>query len=677
MIDIETLVRGVKYVAGGLLLGGSLLFGGGCDLVDEDDTVETETFAATAGNHEVQLSWKHPDNIEVPGVKIRRKIDYFPTDPTDGTLVYEGRERSYVDSGLDAKILYCYTAFSFSYADPIVYFSEKTVSATPFDATPPANVSNIVVTPQAGAIELTWTNPIDADFAGLCIWRRTSLDENSGPVVYQSTGESFTDTDVIEDNVTYYYAFYTFDEVPNHSRQIIVSGTTIDITPPNEVSNFQTTIQNNIVNISWTNPTNVDFAGVMIRKCIDLAPYNPTEGDLVYQGPEQSYADTLITQDGNYFYTIFSYDDVSNYSSGEIKLCTIDMVVAQGWFGCGQDGWRTDAGVVGGYYADKFFDQPNHVFVDINGNIFVADSMNNRICKWDSNGNAQGWIGGGSNGWKTGLAPSSGSDYQSFSWPSGVWVDSNGNIYVADHFNNRISKWDSNGNAQGWIGGGYNGWQTGSNCAYSQNYTFFYRPISVFVNNSNNVFVADLGNHRISKWDSSGNAISWIGGGSDGWKQTSGASPGTDYKSFSLPSDIFVENGMLYIADKINERISRWDSNGNAIGWIGGGSNGWKNSSGTTAGDDYQSFRCPRRVFVRNGHIYVADFQNHRICKWNLNGDAIGWIGGGSDGWKTNSGIFGGYTYQHFMAPYSVFVDTNDNIFVSEFANNRVSKWKD
>ena len=54
---------------------------------------------------------------------------------------------------------------------------------------------------------------------------------------------------------------------------------------------------------------------------------------------------------------------------------------------------------------------------------------------------AIGWIGGASVGWKTGDAPLTGSDYQSFYSPGGVYVDNSGNIYIAD-YKNRISKWE-------------------------------------------------------------------------------------------------------------------------------------------------------------------------------------------------------------------------------------------
>ena len=80
-----------------------------------------------------------------------------------------------------------------------------------------------------------------------------------------------------------------------------------------------------------------------------------------------------------------------------------------------------------------FFSNPSGVAVDSSGNVYVADTGNNRIQKFDSSG---GFIA------KWG---SSGSGDGQFSYPSGVAVDSSGNVYVADTSNQRIQKFNSSG----------------------------------------------------------------------------------------------------------------------------------------------------------------------------------------------------------------------------------------
>lgn len=124
------------------------------------------------------------------------------------------------------------------------------------------------------------------------------------------------------------------------------------------------------------------------------------------------------------------------------------------------------------------------------------------------------------------------------------------------------------------------------------------------------------------------------------------------------------------------------DSAGNpysckAIGWIGGASNGWKISAGTSSGTDYQSFNSPHGVRVDGaGNIYTAEFGNNRISKWTSAGNAFGWIGGASDDWKTTAAPSSGSDYRSFSNPFGVHVDGTGNIYIPEQGNYRISKWK-
>ncbi len=365
--------------------------------------------------------------------------------------------------------------------------------------------------------------------------------------------------------------------------------------------------------------------------------------------------------------------------SGNYTILISDCIPV-GWIGGGSDGWKTNSDPIsGGDY--RSFRYPGDVFVDSAGNIYISDSITNRISKWDSSGTALGCIGGGSDGWKTGNSPiSAGTDLRSFKNPEGVFVDNSGNIYVADYNNHRISKWDSSGTALGWIGGGYDGWQTGSAPGAAGNFKYFSGPSSVCVDGSGNIYVVDCG--YVSKWSSNGVEVGWIGGGSDGWQ--TGMHPGTntDYRSFSYAHGICIDgSGNLYVTEDYNNRISKWDSSGTALGWIGGGSDGWKQTDGAVSNVDYRSFRLPRDVSVdAGGNIYVADWYNNRISKWNSSGTALGWIGYGSPGWKKNdipstySGTIRDYDF--FNYPIGIFVWNSTNIYIAEQNNYRISKWQ-
>jgi len=393
---------------------------------------------------------------------------------------------------------------------------------------------------------------------------------------------------------------------------------------------------------------------------------------------ETSHTSLSILGYGSHTLYIQERNSYGVYGDTGNRVINVVEVMAVGWIGGGSNGWKTTAAPSSGV-SSYYLNGPIGLAADAEGNIYIGDSVNQRVSKWSSSGNAIGWIGHGVNGWQTGNASTTtGTDYRSFNGLYGVAIDNSGNIYVADVENHRICKWSSAGVAQGWIGGGSNGWKTTTAPSVgASDYQSFRRPTGVYVDNDGYIYVADQNNYRVSKWDSSGNAVGWIGGGTDGWKTTTApSSASTGFKSFGSLLGLFVDtSGNIYAAEET--RISKWNSAGTALGWIGGGTDGWKTTSGPTSGSNaYRCFRYPYSVFVDTaGNIYVPDTWNNRVYKWNSTGTAIGWIGGGSDGWKTGTAPSSGTDYRSFYSPAGIFVDISGNIFIAESANDRVSKW--
>jgi sugar lactone lactonase YvrE len=367
----------------------------------------------------------------------------------------------------------------------------------------------------------------------------------------------------------------------------------------------------------------------------------------------------------------------SSSNGSDTGATTTSTITAQGWIGSGNSGWQT-TGTASSGNGLAYFNSPYSVSVDTSGNIYVADYVNKRISKWNSSGLFQGWIGGGKSGWQTSGSASSGLEYAYFYYPHSVCVDTSGNIYVADTGLNRICKWNSSGVAQGWIGCGNSGWQTSNSITSGNGLAYFNSPYSVNVDASGNIYVADVNNNRICKWNSSGVAQGWIGGGNSGWQTSDTVSSGSGLAYFNQPFAVCVDvSGNIYVSDYGNNRICKWNSSGVVQGWIGCGYSGWQTSGTVSSGSGSAYFNQPREITVdSSGNIYVADYNNARICKWNNMGESQGWIGGGNSGWQTSGPISSGSGLTYFDSPVSVYVDSSGNIFVVDGANNRICKWK-
>lgn len=240
---------------------------------------------------------------------------------------------------------------------------------------------------------------------------------------------------------------------------------------------------------------------------------------------------------------------------------------------------------------------PDNIAIDKNGNIYVADADNFRIRKITSDGIITTIAGSGLRGYKDGDGNSAG-----FAYPTGIAIDKNGNIYIADRGSHSIRKISSDGKVSTIAGNGYPAYLDGNGVK-----THFREPISLAVDYEGTVYVADSGNNAIRKITSDGIVSTIAGGGRPGYKDGKGKDA-----RFAWPTGIAVDGvGNIYVCDSQNNRIRRITSDGIVSTVAGNGIPGFAEGSGRNA-----EFRFPTGIEIdKAGNIYVADSGNNRIRK--------------------------------------------------------------
>ena len=304
---------------------------------------------------------------------------------------------------------------------------------------------------------------------------------------------------------------------------------------------------------------------------------------------------------------------------------------------------------------------PYGVAVDGAGNLYIADTSNHRIRKVDSTGTITTIAGTGEGGFSGDGGAATAAQLK---FPYGVAVDGAGNLYIADTGNHRIRKVDSTGTITTIAGTGEGGFSGDGGAATAAQLSF---PYDVVVDGAGNLYIADTSNHRIRKVDSTGTITTIVGTGVGGFSGDGGAATAAQLNS---PSGVALDGaGNLYIVDQSNHRIRKVDSTGTITTIAGTGLYGFSGDGGAATA---AQLGFPYGVAVDGAdNLYIADRSNQRIRKVDSAGTITTIAGTGEGGF---SGDGGPATVAELSSPYGVAVDGAGNLYIVDWFNQRIRK---
>lgn len=312
----------------------------------------------------------------------------------------------------------------------------------------------------------------------------------------------------------------------------------------------------------------------------------------------------------------------------------------------------------GGLATSAAMSAPYSVAVDSSGNFVIADYGNNRIRRVDkASGNISTIAGTGNIGF---AGDGSAATSAILHLPTGVAMDSSGNVYLADSLNNRIRKISGSNISTVAGNGGLSSSGDGGPATSSQLNT----PLGVAVDSSGNFYIADALNNTIRKV-SSGGIISTYAGNSVPGSSGDGGAPTA--AQLNAPQGVAVDSsGNLYIADTQNHKV-RKISAGVISTFAGSGTAGFSGDGGAATS---ATLNEPFAVAVDGpGNVYIAEFGNSRIRKVDTKGIITTVAGNGVSGY---GGDGGAATNALLNGPQGVAVDSAGNIYIADTANNRV-----
>lgn len=294
------------------------------------------------------------------------------------------------------------------------------------------------------------------------------------------------------------------------------------------------------------------------------------------------------------------------------------------------------------------FDDLQGVAVDDDGTIYVADVNNHMVRKITADGKVTTLAGSGEDGFADGQGAAA-----QFSFLTGLDVDAQGNVYVADLRNNSIRKISPDGNVITMAGTAEPGYADGPGSTARFNW-----PVRLTVDALGNVYVAEFGNHKIRLVTPEGD-VTTIAGSSQGFADGTG----TEAK-FDSPHGIAIDaNGTMYIADGGNNKIRKISKAG-VVTTLAGSDMGFADGTGSAA-----MFNSPGGVdIMANGNILVADTDNNSVRMVTPEG-IVTTMAGSTSGYADGSG-----EEAKFKEIKSVTVGSDGTIYIGDKGNQKVRK---
>jgi len=323
--------------------------------------------------------------------------------------------------------------------------------------------------------------------------------------------------------------------------------------------------------------------------------------------------------------------------------------------GNGVRGYEGDAGPA----VAAELSSPAGVAIDAAGNLYIGDRSNSCVRKVSPSGIITTFAGTGVGGYSGDGGPAT---MAQLSFPMGVALDREGNVYVAEMLNDCVRKINTSGIISTYAGKGMPGGYTGD--GGSATAAKLSLPVAVALDSAGNLYIADAGNAAIRKVNTAGIISTFAGNGTAYFGEDS--IPAT-VSSLDDPDGVAVDNlGNVYISDNNSNRVRKVDNSGIITTIAGNGTQGFSGDGGSatlaelhgTAGITVDYF----------GNIYICDCDNNRIRKVNSSGIITTIAGGGIYG----LGDGGPATNCELNIPTDVAVDKNGSIYIADFGNNRI-----
>jgi len=304
---------------------------------------------------------------------------------------------------------------------------------------------------------------------------------------------------------------------------------------------------------------------------------------------------------------------------------------------------------------------PEGLATDANGNVYIAETGDHVVRKLSGYGTLTVVAGNGMPGYSGDGGSATGAQLNS---PAAVAVDSSGNLYISDSGNNVIRKVGTDHNI-GTIAGAGTVVCPGNGAATAAQ---LLDPAGLAVDSKGNLYIADSGHGCVLEVTPAGQASTIAGGSAPGSDLYLSDQTSANATTLYLPQGVAADSsGNVYIADTGNACIRKVKPDGTIAVVAGNGVFGYAGDGG--AATSSQLSAAWSVAVDASGNLYIADTLNERVRKVATDGTITTIAGNGMPGYS-GDGCDG--THAELNTPWSVTVDSNGTIYISDWGNNAI-----
>jgi streptogramin lyase len=313
--------------------------------------------------------------------------------------------------------------------------------------------------------------------------------------------------------------------------------------------------------------------------------------------------------------------------------------------------------------------EPFGVEIGPDGGLYICEVRNHRVWRMDlKNGHLRVVAGSG----KAGYAGNGGKATEALlNEPYEIRFDKTGNMFFVEMKNHLVRKVDAKTGIISTIAGtgmpGFGG--DGGPAVKAQ----FLTPHSIALDAEDNLYIADIGNHRIRKVDAKTGVIASIAG--NGEKKLPESNQTAQGKPMLGPRALFIQGDDLWIALREGHSVWKLDLKGGILSHVAGiGKKGFTGDGGLAKN---ATFDGPKGIAIGpDGNVYVMDTENQAVRKINLKSGLLSTVAGSGPQSGGGSGDGGPATKAQMDRPHGICVGPDGAIFIGDTNNHRVRKVK-